>query len=126
MSDSSTIEVAVVGFRDFIDTLDEHTLRECASVEQLIRWWLMPGNPAAEDCRCDHRIFLSAVACIFAEWHDLRCVNGEEHVIPGHITHARNTPHSPERICTNIFDPYVFIAAVEDYRYRIAGSRRTA
>lgn len=105
MAESTQIRDAIGGFKDYLRKFSKTELEVWPSVERLMYMWLSEGE-AIKDCSGDHRIFLSAVGVVFAEWHDSR-LKGEEQVIPSTIAQARIVPEEINH--GDIFDPYVFI-----------------
>lgn len=106
------VDVAVQGFHAYISGIedaDSPSFGRLPSVEKLIDRWLHEGE-AVQDCYKDFRIFLSAVAVIFANWHDERFgptvdESSYDSAIPWSITEAmEDEPGS----VIDFFDPYEF------------------
>ncbi|SMD14533.1 hypothetical protein [Kibdelosporangium aridum] len=103
----SYVESAAEGFWDYVrEGMPKDSLDNCTSVEQVILHWVMYGDAVA-DCSFNYHLYLSAIADIFAQWHDGRWVEGKETAIPDSIVRAR--AKRSDRIYGEIFDPYTFV-----------------
>jgi hypothetical protein len=115
MAESEMIRSAIRGFENYLKKLGEDEVRQWPSVERLIQQWLFHED-AIEDCAGDFRIFLSAAAIIFAEWHDAHTAGKKYMKIPPEISKARI--RAGEVGHGEIFDPYAFIAYRDEFNRR--------
>lgn len=104
---SRAIRLAADAFFDFCRGSESWTTQP-ESVEEYLESWLESGN-ATRACAGEFRIFVCAVALIFAEWHDERFVECKAEAdwhssFPWRVTRALKG----DEVSTDIFDPLYF------------------